>query len=76
MSLRKVSEQEIKKRFGDRLREMRKKKGMSQEQLALEIEMDLTSVNEIEKGHRSPKLITIYKLSQALGTSMSNLTDL
>lgn len=70
-----VTEQEVKRRFGERLRLLRKQKGLSQEKLALEIEMDLTSVNEIERGHRSPKLITMYKIARALGTPLTELTN-
>lgn len=57
------------------MREIRKKRNMSQEAVALDVGMDLTSINEIERGWRSPKLITIYKISQALGVKMSELTD-
>ncbi len=70
------TEQAVKKRFGERMKALRKKKGLSQEKLALDIDMDLTSVNEIENGHRSPKLITMYKIAQALGVSLSDLVDL
>jgi transcriptional regulator with XRE-family HTH domain len=58
------------------MKQLRKKKELSQEKLALDIDMDLTSVNEIENGHRSPKLITMYKIAQALGVSLSELTDI
>lgn len=75
MRNKQITEQEVKRRFGDRMKDLRKKKGLSQEQLALDIEMDLTSVNEIEKGHRSPKLITMYKIAQALGVSLRELAD-
>lgn len=75
MPIRNVTEQEIKRTFGEKMRQLRKEKGLSQEKLALDIEMDLTSVNEIERGHRSPKLITMYKIAQALGVSLSKLTD-
>lgn len=71
-----ITEQEVKRRFGNRMKELRKNKGLSQEKLAMEIEMDLTSVNEIEKGHRSPKLITMYKIARALGVSLKELADL
>lgn len=76
MGNRQITESEVKRRFGDRMKELRKKKGLSQEKLALDIEMDLTSVNEIERGHRSPKLITMYKIAQALGVSLKDLADL
>lgn len=76
MIMKRISERDVKIRFGNRMRELRKKKGFSQEKLALDIDMDLTSINEIEKGHRSPKLITMYKIAQALGVSLSELVDL
>lgn len=76
MGNKQITEQEVKRRFGERMKELRKKKGFSQEKLALDIEMDLTSVNEIERGHRSPKLITMYKIAQALGVSLKELADL
>jgi len=71
-----VTEKDVTKKFGERMKQLRKKKELSQEKLALDIDMDLTSVNEIENGHRSPKLITMYKIAQALGVSLSELTDL
>jgi transcriptional regulator with XRE-family HTH domain len=71
-----VTEKDVTKKFGERMKQLRKKKELSQEKLALDIEMDLTSVNEIENGHRSPKLITMYKIAQALGVSLSELTDI
>lgn len=76
MPIGKLREQEVKKRFGERVRQLRKQKGLSQEKLCFAIEMDLTSVNEIEMGHRSPKLYTMYKISQALGVSLSQLITL
>lgn len=68
-----VSETKINRKFGERVKELRKKKGLSQEKLALDVEMDLTSINEIEKGHRSPKLITVYRIAEALGIDISEL---
>lgn len=76
MMRKNISEQEVKRKFGNRMKDLRRKKGFSQEKLALDIEMDLTSINEIENGHRSPKLITMYKIAQALGVSLKELADL
>lgn len=69
----KLSENEVKKKFGDKVREIRLKRNLSQEKLAFAVKMDLTSINEIEKGHRSPKLNTIFKLAKALNVSSSEL---
>ncbi len=46
---------------------------MTQEQLAAEVGMDITSVNEIENGHRNPTLSTIVKIAKALKTKPSAL---
>lgn len=59
--------------FGSTVRELRKIKGLSQEQLALEIGMDLTSINEIERGRRNPTLRTIVKLAHALEVKPAEL---
>lgn len=59
--------------FGETVRDLRKKKGLSQEKLAFEIKMDLTSVNEIEKGHRNCTLGTVVKVAKALGVKPSEL---
>lgn len=73
MLITRTQEKELLKKFGERIRKLRKEKGLSQEDLANEIEMDLTSINEIEQGHRSPKLLTIYKISRALRVSTNQL---
>ncbi len=60
-------------KFGSRVREVRISRGLSQEKLAFEIGMDLTSVNEIERGKRNPTLRTIVKIAQALGLRPADL---
>lgn len=73
MPVNKAQENEVKKKFGENVRKVRLSKDLSQEKLAFEIGMDLTSVNEIENGHRSPKLATIFKISKALKVSSQKL---
>lgn len=73
MPVNKAQENEVKKKFGENVRKVRLSKDLSQEKLAFEIGMDLTSVNEIENGHRSPKLATIYKISKALKVTSQKL---
>ena len=60
-------------RFGNSVRELREKRGLSQEKLAFEIGMDLTSVNEVENGRRNTTLRTIVKLAKVLGVKPSDL---
>lgn len=60
-------------KFGSRVAELRKSRGLSQEKLAFEIGMDLTSVNEIERGKRNPTLRTVVKIAQAFGLTPAEL---
>ena len=61
------------KRFGERVRELRKERGLSQEELALEAGLDRTYVGGIERGERNVSLINIGRLAKALGVSFQQL---
>lgn len=52
--------------FGQVLREARKRRGLSQEALALESGVDRTFVSQIERGVRQPSLTTVFRLSEVL----------
>jgi transcriptional regulator with XRE-family HTH domain len=66
-------ESQIQKHFGERVRELRKQKGLSQESLALACNLDRTYIGGVERGERNISLINIYKISRALGVSPSEL---
>lgn len=68
-------EEEIKKGFGGRLRQIRKKKGLSQENLALTCDLDRTYIGGVERGERNISLVNIYKIAEALGISVRELFD-
>jgi len=63
----------IYQRLGRKIRELRKLKGLSQEELTEAAGLDLTTVSEVESGKRNPSLKTVYKISLALKTSLSEL---
>jgi transcriptional regulator with XRE-family HTH domain len=60
-------------RFGNRVRELRKKKGLSQEGLALESGLDRSYVGGVERGERNISLENIEKLAKALGVTAAAL---
>jgi len=66
-------EQNIQQDFGARLREIRKQKGLSQEALALNCELDRTYIGGVERGERNISLINIYKIAAALDISPREL---
>jgi transcriptional regulator with XRE-family HTH domain len=65
----------ITKEFGERIRELRKKTGLSQEKFALKIEMDRTYFATVESGKRNISLLNIEKIADGLGISISQLFE-
>lgn len=63
----------VQKHFGERVRELRKQKGLSQESLALACDLDHTYIGGVERGERNISLINIYKIAEALGVKAKEL---
>lgn len=59
--------------FGLAVRRTRTKIGLTQEALAYEAGISLTSIARIETGAHGVRLVTILDLAKALGTSGSDL---
>ena len=59
--------------FGIRLTELRKKKGWSQEVLALESGLARSYVGGVERGQRNISLINICRLAETLGVEPAEL---
>lgn len=57
---------DIRNQFGDRLREIRLKKGVSQEALALEADLHRTYVSSVERGERNVSIVNIARIAAAL----------
>jgi transcriptional regulator with XRE-family HTH domain len=65
---------DIRRRFGERVRELRKARGVSQEGFAAECGIDRTYIGGIERGERNPALRKIEAIARALDVSISELT--
>jgi DNA-binding XRE family transcriptional regulator len=64
---------EIKLLFGNRIRQLRKARGLSQEAFADLCQLDRTYVGGIERGERNVSLVNISKLADALDISPKEL---
>ena len=62
-------------KFGERIRELRKECGWSQEEFAAECGLDRTYVGSCERGERNVALRNIEKIATALGVTISELTE-
>lgn len=61
------------KSFGQRLRLLRNKRGLSQEEFASRCRLDRTYISGIERGRRNPSLRNIKRIAEQLGVTMSQL---
>ena len=59
--------------FGARVRYLRLKNRLSQEELAEKCELDRTYIGGIERGERNPSLKNIYRLAKALDVAPEEL---
>ena len=64
---------EIHKKFGMRVKKLRKEKDMSQEELAFQIGVDRSYMGFVERGERNPTLDKIVKIANSLNISLSEL---
>jgi transcriptional regulator with XRE-family HTH domain len=63
----------LQRKFGLVLKELRQEKGLSQESLANQSDIDRTYISDIEKGERNISLNIIERLSVTLQISLSEL---
>jgi transcriptional regulator with XRE-family HTH domain len=61
--------------FGDRMRELRAREGVSQDGLAHTSGVHSTSIGRIERGGREPRLTTILRLAHGLGVEPGELVN-
>jgi len=59
--------------MGSRLRELRLRAGLTQEELARQIEVGVDAIRKWEKGKRTPLLDRAAKLAVALGCTVGQL---
>jgi transcriptional regulator with XRE-family HTH domain len=60
--------------LGNQIRELRKSKGLSQEQLALQAEVDRSYVGGIERGERNVSFLTLVKIAECLDCDIAKFT--
>jgi len=63
----------MKATFGQRVRELRMAKGLSQEALALACDLDRSYISGVERGERNVSLGNIRKIAAALGVPARDL---
>lgn len=65
----------IKKELGQRIRSLRKRQGLTQEEMADKCGLHWTYIGGLERGERNPTLTTMQKVGEGLGVSVHELLD-
>jgi transcriptional regulator with XRE-family HTH domain len=73
VSMSKNMNKEILIKFGNNIRKIRMKKGMSQEQLSFKAELHRTYIGMVERAEKNITLLNIEKISLALEVEISEL---
>ncbi len=68
-----IKESEILRKFGERVRELRKQLSISQEELAQRANLHRTYIGMIERAEKNITLLNIQKIASALNKSISEL---
>lgn len=66
---------ELRAQFGRRLRQLRRQKDLTQEQLAEAAGISVDMLSNIERGVNAPSFETLEKLAKVLGVHVKELFD-
>jgi len=66
---------QLQQKIGQRIRELRESKGITQQDLAAVCNFEKANLSRIEAGRTNPTVSTLYKISQALEITISELVD-
>jgi DNA-binding XRE family transcriptional regulator len=68
-----MEQSEFKRALGQVIYSLRKERSISQEQLALDAEVDRTRLGEIERGEANPTIDTLNKIAYTLGQTLGSV---
>ena len=72
-SMNNLRNEELLKKFGEHVRQLRLAKGVTQEALSYDCDMELSQIHRIEKGKVNTTLSTLEALAKGLNTTISEL---
>ena len=71
-----MTKDELKSKIGQRIVELRTKKGWSQSDLARASNKDRQAIEKLENGKVNPTLYSLLEISKALGVTLSKLVSI
>lgn len=70
-----MTKDQLKKKIGQRIIELRTRKGWSQSDLARACGKDRQAIEKLENGKVNPTLYSVYEVSLALNVAITELLD-
>jgi transcriptional regulator with XRE-family HTH domain len=64
------------KRLGERIKQIRKEKGIKQKDLDYSLDIEKSNMSRIESGNTNPTIILLKKIAEELNISLKELIDL
>ena len=65
---------DVRRRVGLNLRDIRRKRGLSQEELAGLADIHQTYLSGVERGRRNPSILVLQRIARALEADIGDLT--
>lgn len=70
-----MTKDQLKKKVGNRIVELRTKKGLNQSDLARACGKDRQAIEKIENGKVNPTIYSLYEIARALDVSLDKLLN-
>ena len=61
--------------YGEKLKDFRKKQGLSQEELGFKSSLHRTYISEVERGRRNISIVNIARIAKALGLPIKDFFE-
>jgi putative transcriptional regulator len=72
----KMDDKELLWRLGQKIKEIREAKGITQEQISFNLDNDRANISRLESGRVNPRFITLCKVANQLNVSLAELIDI
>ncbi|MCG6189112.1 helix-turn-helix domain-containing protein [Maribellus maritimus] len=70
-----MEKEDFLKKIGKNIVRLREKKGLRQIDLAIELDIDDSSLRRIESGRTNPTILTLKKIADVLEVNLSEIVD-
>jgi transcriptional regulator with XRE-family HTH domain len=68
-----MTEDELLIKLGQRIKELRNERGMSQIALAVELDYEKSNMSRLESGRINPRITTLFNVAKALDITLHDL---